>query len=99
MDYNWTMSDGLSDGSEWTLTSSSPPDVQHVEFEGIASGDMECFCWDVDRATFERLTGEAPEDRSHLHDGLFRLYPNEWAPLETERKKRRWRITSEPVEE
>lgn len=50
-----------------------------VTFTGIPSGDMECFCWDVDRETFIRITGQEPDewDGSRFNEGLYRLYPGD----------------------
>lgn len=55
-----------------------------ITFEGIPSGDHECFCWDVDRETFIRLMGHEPEeeerftfDRSHFNKGLYKVYPSD----------------------
>lgn len=49
------------------------------EFEGIPSGDYECFCWAVDLETFVRITGEQPDefDSSRFHEGLYQLYPDD----------------------
>lgn len=49
-----------------------------IEFDGIPSGDYESFCWDVDKVTFKRITGNEPEkyDKSYFHKGLYRLYPD-----------------------
>lgn len=69
-----------------------------VTFEGIPSGDYECFCWDVDRETFIRLTGREPLepeegcvlDGSYFDDGLYKVYPSEVMdlPLNDERGKK-----------
>ena len=51
--------------------------MKTIEFKGITSGDHECFCFDVDKETFERIMDEVPGrfDRSGLNDGTYRLYP------------------------
>lgn len=44
------------------------------EFEGIPSGDYECFCWDVTPEVYRELTGEEPNEytrtRIEEHEGL-----------------------------
>jgi hypothetical protein len=47
-------------------------------FEGVPSGDCECFCWDVDRETYIRVTGMKPDkyDRGRTK-GTYKLYPND----------------------
>ena len=59
--------------------------MRTTEFIGMASGDCECFCWDVDEATYIRICGE----RSHAmevefdkerHGGprtVWRIYPDD----------------------
>ena len=53
---------------------------KEFSFEGYHSGDRECFCFAVDRETFEGVIGRAPNawDQSRLHDGLFMIYPDEF---------------------
>ena len=60
-----------------------------IEFEGINSGDYECFCWEVDIETFKRIKGKEPDifDYSEIDDSDFdnykpigdkvRLYPDD----------------------
>jgi hypothetical protein len=45
----------------------------------VLSGDDEDFCWDVDKATFIKISGETPTkyDRSHYNRGLYRIYPSD----------------------
>ena len=47
-----------------------------IEFEGVPSGDHECFCWDVTLNTFRRLCpDENPEHyKSFFYDNLYRVY-------------------------
>ena len=54
--------------------------VSVFEFEGIASGDYECFCWAVDAQTFERMTGCKPDRyaKSRFHKNKYNLYPGEF---------------------
>ena len=30
-----------------------------IQFEGVPSGDGECFCWEVDEETYKQIEGEA----------------------------------------
>lgn len=77
-----------------------------TKFEGIPSGDYESFCWDVTRDTFWRITGKPPEDwdKSYYHEGLYRLYENDFFRsfsedgVSTPRRKFKVSITIEPVE-
>jgi hypothetical protein len=48
-----------------------------VIFKAIPSGDYECFCFDVDRETFKRLTKHNPNkhDKSTFNKGLYKIYP------------------------
>jgi len=56
-----------------------------VIFEGIPSGDCECFCWDVTLETYKAVTGEEPEEyrKSIDHptgkdrEGYYQLYPGD----------------------
>jgi len=50
------------------------------EFQGIPSGDCESFCWDVDKETFIKIKGEAPNkhDKSRVNKGLYRIYPDDF---------------------
>jgi len=34
--------------------------MDKVEFIGTPSGDGECFCWEVDKETFKKITGVNP---------------------------------------
>ena len=55
-------------------------EVKRVEFEGIPSGDYECFCWAVDRETYVRIKGEEPrefDENTPFYPGLFKLYPSD----------------------
>lgn len=51
-----------------------------VTFEGIKSGDYECFCWAVNEETYIRITGNTPKDsdRNKFHRDydkpLYNLY-------------------------
>ena len=68
----------ISCQQEFLMSSQTIGVVMEVTFEGIPSGDYECFCWDVDRETFIRVTGREPEsyDESSFHEGLYMLYPS-----------------------
>ena len=45
-------------------------------FEGIPSGDHECFTFAVDKKTFKLLMGNDPGkyDKSSFHKGLYNFY-------------------------
>jgi len=47
-----------------------------IEFDAIASGDYESFCYDVDSETFEKVCGYKPDkyDKSHFSEDKFRVY-------------------------
>ncbi len=55
-----------------------------VEFEGVISGDHECFCFDVPLSDFVKITGHAPEkfDESKFNIGMYRIYPSDIIKLE-----------------
>lgn len=63
--------------------------MKRVTFEGIPSGDIECFTWAVDRETFIRITGRDPDkyDRNRFHDDLYDLYPNQIIEASSEKTK------------
>jgi len=44
-----------------------------IEFAGIATGDCECACWEVDRETFIKLKGYSPSPTDR-HGKGFRYY-------------------------
>lgn len=52
-----------------------------ITFEGISSGDHECFCWDVTREVYKQVTGSFPGkyDKSAFNKcgkkQLYKLYP------------------------
>jgi hypothetical protein len=49
-------------------------------FNGILSGDGECFCWVVDKETFIEIIGEEPEvpwDSSRYCEGKYNIYPGD----------------------
>jgi hypothetical protein len=52
-----------------------------ITFEGITSGDHECFCWDVTREVYYQVTHNFPSkwDKSPYNKKgkkqLYRLYP------------------------
>lgn len=64
-----------------------------LKFQGIPSGDFECFCWEVDYETYKRIKKEVPGRFSKTVDcrgdypdkdeygfkncGLYRLYPDD----------------------
>ena len=50
-----------------------------VTFEGIPSGDHECFCFAVTKEEYKRIVNKDPtrNDRSPFYDGLFMLYPDD----------------------
>lgn len=62
---------------------------KEFEFVGINSGDGECFCFEVDKETFIKITGREPENLDYAdgewndsdldfvpyEDSLIRLYP------------------------
>lgn len=50
------------------------------EFEGIPSGDSECFCFYVARDTFVKIMGHEPDEYDSHQVGsneLFSLYPDD----------------------
>jgi hypothetical protein len=55
--------------------------MKKITFEGILSGDHECFCWDVTRETYKQVTGSFPNkyDKSVFNKSgkkkLYGLYP------------------------
>lgn len=71
--------------------------MRRVEFEGYPSGDGECFCWDVDEATFRRLTGNEPceSDAAVFTRGAYMLYPRDVFGRSSCRAKMRFRIEFE----
>lgn len=73
-----------------------------VSFEGIPSGDHECFTWAVDRETFIRVVGQAPDeelDRSRFHEGLYDLYPSAAMALFGKEQKLKFTLKVEDVTE
>lgn len=70
-----------------------------IEFEGLISGDGECFCFNVDRETFIRLMGEEPSIYDYSEFDLndngnivpkgnkFRVYPGAIFGYDKEKKK------------
>lgn len=50
------------------------------KFEGIPSGDMESFCWDVDKETYVRIKGKEPGkfDKSVSHKDMYKIYPDDF---------------------
>ncbi len=66
------------------------------EFEGIPSGDHECFCFAVDRETFIRIEEREPErpEENHFNHGMFNLYPN---ALFGDKRRMRIKIEIEPA--
>ena len=74
--------------------------MTEVTFEGIPSGDHECFCWAVDEETFTRVTGKEPGefDGNPFNEGLFSLYPSDAMDLGADEKtKMKFRIETEPL--
>lgn len=53
--------------------------VKEFKFRAFPSGDHEAFCFDVDRETFIKIKGNAPEvrDASCYRKGKFRIYPGD----------------------
>lgn len=51
--------------------------MKKIEFEGLLSGDYECFCWDVTKEVFKEVTGKNPckWDKSTFNKKLYKLYP------------------------
>lgn len=47
-----------------------------VKFNGIPSGDHECFCFDVSFGIYKHVTGKEPDkfDKSWVDPKLYRLY-------------------------
>lgn len=71
-----------------------------LEFEGIPSGDMECFCFDVDLETYIRMNGYEPHEYAHgLNEGTFRYYPHFEHPDYVRGNKVKVTITVEPYEQ
>lgn len=61
-----------------------------IVLEGIASGDYEAFCLDVDKDTFIKLKGKEPSeyDESCFNNGLFRIYPESLLNIQDGKKYR-----------
>ena len=67
--------------------------MSKVEFNGVPSGDFECFCWEVDLETYMRITGEEPskfdksvdcrgdfpdvDEYGLKNNGGYKLYPDD----------------------
>jgi len=76
--------------------------MNEVTFEGIASGDWECFCWAVDLETYVRVRGCKPNkyDKNGFYKGLYSLYPSDALGLscyEEVKTKRLFTVRSEDV--
>lgn len=79
-------------------TESEARNNMKVTFEGIPSGDHECFCWAVDAETFERVTGRKPHedaDANRFHPNMFSLYPSEALRLFDKHSKLKFVLESE----
>lgn len=53
--------------------------IIQFNFEGIASGDGECFCWNVDEETLKKFYGQEEIDLQkeiNEENEPFRLYPS-----------------------
>ena len=59
--------------------------MDSISFEGEASGDCECFCWDVDEETYRKIVGEQEywsekdlreEAGWNTNNEPWRIYPN-----------------------
>ncbi len=48
-----------------------------ITFVGVPGGDCECFCWEVDKETYTRITGSKPTRHDRCDKGRYRLYPND----------------------
>ncbi len=48
-----------------------------ITFVGVASGDCECFCWEVDKETYTRITGSKPTRHDRCGKRGYRLYPGD----------------------
>lgn len=61
-----------------------------LTFFAIPSGDLECFCFDVSRSTFEFLTKREPNtfDKSVAHKGMYKIYPSDIFELHHGKKLR-----------
>jgi hypothetical protein len=70
-----------------------------IEFEGIISGDHECFCWDVDEATLRRFYEDNLKHRtSYFNEGLYRLYPDDLFDISIEDRKIKVKMEYELIE-
>lgn len=48
----------------------------NITFEGIPGGDCECFCWFVNKATYQKITGEKPHVGIDKRGPYYLLYPD-----------------------
>lgn len=76
--------------------------MKEIEFEGILSGDYECFCWDVEKQIFQTIKKTKPDkySKSQFNKKLFRLYPNDVfnnIEMNTEGKKYKFKISIEEI--
>jgi len=71
--------------------------INTVEFEAILSGDYECFCFDVDKETFESITGNQafPFCESQFNENKYKLYMEDI--LKPKSKKLKIKIIYEDV--
>lgn len=73
------------------------------ELIGYKSGDNECFCWDVSKEVFIKLTGEDPEVYERLYKSIFhknsyKVYPQDIIPELFEGKEKQKLTIKKTVE-
>lgn len=73
--------------------------MKEVIFEGLASGDHDGFCFDIDKEQYLLLTGRLPEEqiKSFFNDGLYRFYMQELLDYQ-DNKKFRFSIKIEEID-
>jgi hypothetical protein len=52
--------------------------LRKLNFSAYLSGDLECFCFDVDKTTFKAIAKRNPKeyDESSLRKGMYKIYPS-----------------------
>jgi hypothetical protein len=67
---------------------------RELEFEGIASGDCECFCWEVSEEEYIKVCGEEDHQRELQYRRKTYEEQKEWMKEEhnTPPEKQRWTI-------
>lgn len=74
--------------------------IFNAEFEGVISGDHECFCFDVPLSDFVKIIGRTPErfDKSSFNLGLYKIYPSDIIKLEDRTGPYKFKINIEAKE-